>query len=123
MAALSSPQPSIGDSPFTALSNKEPWTWLPFGYLEEVPEVPRFSTYNGTPGNPTKPKELWALTPSEQLWLLRYTQVLSGNGLHGGGICGYTTGCVQSGLGWTAEQLQYLFARTRGGWMQDATVQ
>ena len=35
-------------------------------------------------------------------------------------MCGVTTGVVSSGLGWTAEQLAYLFARTRGGKMEDA---
>ena len=55
LAALSSPEPPVGHSPFTASRNKEPWTWVPSGSLEGVPEVPPWSTYQGTPGNPTKP--------------------------------------------------------------------
>ena len=32
-------------------------------------------------------------------------------------MCGISTGVVQSGLGWTVKQLQFLFERTRGGKM------
>ena len=33
LAALSSPEPPVGHSPFTASRNKEPWTWVPDGSL------------------------------------------------------------------------------------------
>ena len=49
--------------------------------------------------------------------MLKNLQPISRVGLTGASTIGISTGVVHSNLGWTADQLQFLFARMRGGAM------